>query len=321
MITGATGLLGRYIVQRFSNLGELYGLKRPDSDIEMLGGQDIQWREGDITDYQSLEEAFEGMDVIIHSAALVSYESKDADRLMKINVLGTTNVVNVMLEKGIKKLVHISSVAALGRSPELPEIDETHKWVESPLNTPYAISKYEAELEVWRAAQEGLQVMVVYPSVVLGKISDQRSSTQLYNYVLGENKYFPKGTINYIDVRDLAEILSKLYQAQKWGKNYILNADTIPYQSFFEQMAQAFNKKAPYKPVTSFSLRLLLFFTRIAKAMGVNRLPLSPQTAMLAQQKFILSNRKVREELGFEFRPLKDTLNWSIGNDSPKVTV
>ncbi|MFN3802630.1 NAD-dependent epimerase/dehydratase family protein, partial [Belliella pelovolcani] len=129
LITGATGLVGRYLARSFSELGEIYGLKRSDSQIEDLDIPTIQWRTGDITDYQSLEVAFEGMDIIIHAAALVSYESKDADRLMKINVEGTTNVVNVMLDQGIKKLIHISSVAALGRSPELTEIDETHKWI------------------------------------------------------------------------------------------------------------------------------------------------------------------------------------------------
>ncbi|SIS60828.1 NAD-dependent epimerase/dehydratase family protein [Belliella pelovolcani] len=316
LITGATGLVGRYLARSFSELGEIYGLKRSDSQIEDLDIPTIQWRTGDITDYQSLEVAFEGMDVIIHAAALVSYESKDADRLMKINVEGTTNVVNVMLDQGIKKLIHISSVAALGRSPELTEIDETHKWIASPLNTPYAISKYHADLEVWRGAQEGLSVMVLYPSVVLGKIADNRSSTQMYNYVLEENKYYPKGTVNYIDVRDLSAATVKLYQAGRWGEHFILSAGAISYKAFFEELAKAFDKKAPYKPVTAISLKLLLFFTKIAKAFSINKLPLSPQTAMLAQRKFILSNKKLISAIDYEFHTLQNTLKWARRNDS-----
>ena len=316
LITGATGLVGRYLARSFSELGELYGLKRPESRLEDLQIPGIQWRDGDITDYQSLEVAFEGMDMIIHVAALVSYESKDASRMIKINVEGTTNVVNVMLEQGIKKLIHISSVAALGRSPELTELDETHKWIESPLNTPYAISKYQADLEVWRGAQEGLDVMLFYPSVVLAKIVDNRSSTQLYNYVLEENIYYPKGTINYIDVRDLSEAIVKLYQAKHWGDHFILSAGAVSYKTFFGEIAEAFGKKAPYKPVTTISLKLLLFFTKIAKAFGINKLPLSPQTAMLAQRKFILSNKKLLSAISHEFHPLQNTLKWATRNDS-----
>ncbi|MCH7401627.1 NAD-dependent epimerase/dehydratase family protein [Belliella kenyensis] len=315
LITGATGLVGRYLIEKFINDGKLTAIKRPESNISSLEKYPIKWIDADIRDYQALEEALEGIDMVIHAAALVSYDSRDADLLVKTNVEGTTNLVNAMLDKGIKKLIHISSVAALGRSPEVVSIDEKHKWIESPLNTPYAISKYQADLEVWRAAQEGLDVMVMYPSLVLGKIADKRSSTQVYQYVIQENKYYPEGTINYVDVRDLSEAIYRLYLTNKWGENYIINAESIPYKEFFEKIALATGKRAPYKVVNKTSLKFLLFFTRLMKALGWHNSPLNAQTATLAQRKVNHINDKLLSEIPITFHKLEDTIIWATGKN------
>ncbi|MCH7415782.1 SDR family NAD(P)-dependent oxidoreductase [Belliella sp. R4-6] len=315
LITGATGLIGSYIAKRFTSLGEIYALRRKSANKTLLDDNNVTWLEGDVTDYQSLESAFEGMDMVIHVAGLVSYEKKDSKDLMKVNLEGTTNVVNVMLQMKIKKLIHISSVAALGRTPDIKLIDENHKWATSDLNTPYAISKYLGELEVWRAAQEGLDVIVVYPSVALGKISDGRSSTAIYNYVLEEKPYYPSGIINYIDVRDLADIVALLYEKQVWGSRYILNADAIPYKEFFEEIALAFDKKAPNKSINPSSLRVFLTLSWIAYSVGLSKIPLNPITAKLAQLPHKMSNSKIKKELGFEFRPLSQTLKWAKMNE------
>lgn len=147
LITGITGLFGSYLAREFGAIGEIHGLKRPTSNTDILSdihGQ-ITWHEGDINDYQSLQRAFEGMDLIIHAAGLVSFSQKDKNQLLRVNYEGTTNVVNVMLELGIQRLVHVSSVAALGRTPEQHVVNENHKWVDSPWNTPYAISKYPGD--------------------------------------------------------------------------------------------------------------------------------------------------------------------------------
>ncbi|MCH7407974.1 NAD-dependent epimerase/dehydratase family protein [Belliella sp. DSM 111904] len=311
LITGATGLVGRYLIEKFKDQGEIFATKRPESIISGLDKYPITWLEADIRDYQAIEAALEGIDLVIHAAALVSYESKDADLLVKTNVEGTSNLVNAMLEKGIKKLIQISSVAALGRSPEIEIIDENHKWVESPLNTPYAISKYQADLEVWRAAQEGLDILMVYPSLVLGKITDKRSSAQIYQYVIQENKYYPEGTVNYVDVRDLSEAVYLLFKANKWGEQYIVSADAISYKDFFEKVANATGKKAPYKAINPTSLKVLLFFTKIFKALGVRKIPLNSQTAMLAQRKVKHVNHKLLQGIQLQFRKLEETLSWS----------
>jgi dihydroflavonol-4-reductase len=317
LITGATGLFGRYLVEKFSGIGELHALIRKSSNISILDQYEgnVHIHEGDLSDSISLEEALNGIDLVIHAAGMVSFESKDKEKLMEVNVKGTENLVNSMLETGVKNLLHVSSVAALGRSPDLKVINEDHKWTESEWNTPYAISKHLSDLEVWRGVQEGLQAIVVYPSVLLGKINDIRSSTQIYNYVLEENKYYPKGTINYIDVRDAAAIMRYLFEKNHWNQGFILNQESRSYQSFFSEMANAFGKTAPSKEVKNWMLEFALFFTGVGNKLGFSKSPLNRQTAMLSQLDIFMDNSKVKDLLDFKYTPLAETLNWAKSNE------
>lgn len=316
LVTGITGLFGSYLAREFVKIGEVHGLKRKGSGMDLLGemSDNIIWHEGDIHDYQSLEEIFEGMDLIVHAAGLVSYQPGDRKRLLQVNVAGTTHVVNVMLQKKIKKLIFISSVSALGRNPDVQLIDEEHKWTSSPYNTSYGISKYRAELEVWRGAQEGLQVMIFNPSVLLGKISDKRSSTEIYNYVLQEQKYYPLGDINYLDVRDAAKILVQIFQLDKWNERYILNKESLSYREFFEKMALVFKKKPPITPVSPRMMATAILWVKIRSIFGSKKLPITRQTARLSQQKITFDNRKANSLTGFAYTPLESTLAWANGN-------
>jgi len=226
-------------------------------------------------------------------------------------VVGTTNLVNAMLNTGIKKLLYVSSVAAIGRSPELTQVNENFKWVESPLNTDYGISKYLAELEAWRGEQEGLDLIIVNPSILLGKISDNRSSSDIYNYVIDENSYYPKGDLNYIDVRDAAKQAKELVEKEAWGERFILNRESISYKEFFEKMAAAFGKKAPAKEISPLMLKTAVFFNAILRRIGVSKSPLNKKTAMISQQKIFFDNTKVNRLLESRYYSLDETLDWS----------
>lgn len=317
LFTGATGLFGRYLVEKFLHLGEIHAFTRSTSNQKVLAPyhEKIIWHIGDLSDGISIEEALEGVDLVIHVAGWVSFEARDEEKLMSVNHQGTANLVNSMLSCGVKKLIHISSVAALGRSPELNTINEEHKWLDSEWNTPYAVSKHLADLEVWRGVQEGLEAIVVYPSVLLGKIEDNRSSTQIYDYVLGENKYFPKGSINYIDVRDAAEIVLRLYEKKLWNNGFILNRESLSYQTFFSEMAKSFGKKPPTKEVKDWMIHIALLLTWITKKIGISKSPLNKQTAMLSQLEIFMDNTKIKELLEFEFTPLPETLKWAQSNE------
>ncbi len=318
LITGITGLFGSYLAKQFAPLGKIYGLKRKTSDTRLLGdlAKEIEWHEGDVLDYQSLEEAVIGMDLIIHAAGFVSFDDRDKDRLFKINVEGTTNLTHAMQHCNVKRLIHISSVAVFSRTKDAIAIDENQQWVDSPYNTPYAESKYWAELQVWRAAQEGVDVMIMNPSVLLPKIFDERSSSQIYHYVLGGNKYFPLGSVNCIDIRDAAELVYLLFEVGDWGQGYILNAHSISYQSFFKEMANVFHKKPPIKPVKNWMLNILLIITGLARKLKLTKSPLNRQTAYLAQLKIEMKNDKVQRLLSYFYRPLSETFVWAQENEN-----
>jgi dihydroflavonol-4-reductase len=313
LITGITGLLGSYLAREFVGKAEIYGFKRKGASERLLEGieDQIQWYEGDLFDFEALESAVLGKDMVIHAAGMVSFDPRDEQKLYQVNTEGTTNLVNAMLSAGTSRLVHVSSVAAIGRSPELSVIDENHKWGESPFNTGYATSKYFAEVEAWRGEQEGLQLIVVNPSILLGKISDERSSTAIYSFVLDENNYFPAGDVNYLDVRDAAKMIRLLVEKNAWGERFILNRESIPYEIFFKKMADVFEKKPPFKVANGFLLKLAVFFIGFLRVYNLTKNPLNRQTAKLSQQKILYQNTKVNSFLNFEFTNLEETFKWA----------
>lgn len=313
LITGITGLFGSYLAAEFSKLGEIHGFCRPGTPQQLFIDDEIPviWHQGDLNDPESIADALEGIDLVIHSAGLVSFSSADSQKVYQVNHLGTANLVDTMLALGVKKLVYVSSVAAIGRVPDVKVMDEDAKWTDSPLNTDYANSKYLGELEVRRAEQEGLQVCVVNPSIILGKSSYGKSSTAIYSYVLEGNKFYPKGDLNFVDVRDAAELTRRLVEGGHWGERFILNAAAISYREFFEEVAVAFDKKAPSLPLSSWMIHVASIGSFILRKMGLSKSPLNRQTAMLAQQKIAYSNEKVKNLLGFKFRSLPESLQWA----------
>jgi dihydroflavonol-4-reductase len=317
LFTGATGLFGNHLVRKFAPMAEIHAIIRKESNKELIAdyADKIIWHEGNLNDIISLEAAMKDIDLVIHAAGLVSFNPNDESKLMTVNTVGTANLINCMLQLGVKKLIHVSSVSALGRNPEVKNINENNRWTQSEFNTPYAVSKYFADLEVWRGIQEGLDAIIVYPSVLMGQISDQRSSSRIYDYILEGRTYYPKGSVNYIDVRDAAELVWQLYNKGVWNEGYILNKESLPYRVFFAEMAKAFNKKAPRKEVKKWMLDLVLVFTWIFKKLGLSKSPLNKQTAMLSQLEVNLDNTKIQHLLNFTFIPLEETLAWAKTNE------
>src|SRR3569832_927903 len=172
LVTGGTGFLGSYILQHLIDNGyPVRAIRRSAKPLPWIPAailDQVEWVDGDVLDVVALEEAKERVDTIIHSAAIVSFVKKDRREMYKVNVDGTANVVNMALEKNVRRLVYISSVAALGRTAGGGHVNEEKKWEEIKFNTNYAISKYKAELQVWRGISEGLEAVILNPSTILG---------------------------------------------------------------------------------------------------------------------------------------------------------
>lgn len=313
LITGITGLFGSQLAKEFSQVGSIHGLIRENSNHGMVNQPDfqIEWHKGELSDVDSLLDALQGIDIVIHSAGLVSFSPQDEDKLYEVNSVGTANLINAMITAGVSKLVHVSSVAAIGRNPELNVIDEEYKWADSPFNTPYALSKYWAELEAWRGEQEGLDLIVVNPSILLGKASYTKSSSAIYSYVLEGNKFYPKGDLNFIDVRDAAKITRMLVENNAWGERFILNKQSISYRDFFSEVAAVFGKKAPTIPVSDWLISFASLTMAVLNILGISKFPLNKQTARLSQQKIRFDNSKVEKLFGYQYYSLRQSLEWA----------
>jgi dihydroflavonol-4-reductase len=312
-ITGANGLLGSFIVRKLIEAGRPFvALKRAGSDTALLHdvAGHITWRDADVTDAVSLNEALQDCTQVIHAAAVVSFNPRRKKNIFDVNVDGTRHVVNACLNHGIRRLVHISSVAALGRQKGQQHIDETSKWAESPLNSMYGESKYLAELEVFRAQEEGLSTVIVNPSVILAPADWNKSSAQLFKYVWNERAFYTRGFLSYVDVRDVARAVVKLVDAPIENERFIISAGAIAYEDFFKEIAQRLHRKPPYIKLSKKVLKIAATF-EAARAWFANSEPLlTRETARLAGTHFLYDNRKITKALNFEFQTIDQSLKW-----------
>ena len=317
-ITGATGFIGSHIARTYLANGHAVSvLHREGSGHGMLAdvADRITWHVGDILDIPSLEAAIISNIDVIHAAAIVSFVPKDRDQMEKVNVEGTANVVNVCLKAGVRKLGYVSSVASLGKpvakGEEVGEpalITEEQKWEESPLNSNYAKSKYRAELEVWRGVAEGLNAVMVNPTIVLGAGDWTRSSLQLIKYVHDERPFYTDGLVSYVDVLDVAESLYRLMQSDVTAKRYILNGGTIPYRALLQQIATAIGKRPPTVRVPPLLTRVLWPIEAV-RSWLTGRAPLiTRETARSASSQYRFDGHKIEQVTGYQYRPLSETL-------------
>lgn len=315
-VTGANGLLGSYIVRKLiEEQKEFVALKRSESDLSLLSdvSSKIKWVDADVTNSIALEEAFANVRQVIHAAAIVSFNPRHSKKLFQVNVTGTRNVVNACLACGVEKLIHISSVAALGRIKGETTIDESHKWIDNPLNSSYAESKYLAELEVFRGQEEGLNTVLVNPSIILAAADWTKSSAKLFKYVWDQKKFYAERDINFVDARDVASVVTNFLKVDAPGERFILNAGTIKLYDFFSKVAERFNRKAPTIKVSPSMLQLISNVESFRSWFTRSEPLITRETARLAGSYFVYNNKKIRKQLNFEFQSIDDTLNWCCG--------
>lgn len=313
-ITGGTGFIGSYIIKELVEKGYVVrALRRSSSQLPFYIPTKIfskvEWVEGDVLDIVSLDDAMDGIDNVIHSAAVVSFFEGDRKDMYKINIEGTTNVVNTALEKKIRRFVHISSVAAVGRTPGGGHVQEEKKWEDNKFNTHYSISKHKSELEVWRATAEGLNAVILNPSTVIGYGDWNTSSCRIFKAVYDEFAWYPKGINGFVDVEDVARATILLMENNISEQRFIVSGDNWPYQQLFNTIADNFVKKRPYREVTPFMGEIAWRMEKL-KSFFTGRKPLlTKETAKVSSTQTYFDNRKIREALpGFSFTPLEESI-------------
>jgi nucleoside-diphosphate-sugar epimerase len=260
-----------------------------------------------------------GVDKVIHAAAVVSFSPHSQNEMLKVNVEGTANVVNTCLEAGISKFCYVSSVAAIGRKKHQLEVDEHTQWEESPYNSYYAKTKYLAELEVWRGIAEGLPAIIVNPSVVLGPGDWNKSSTQLFKYIWDERPFYTAGSMNYVDVRDVADIIFKLIHSEIQSERFILNAGSIQYKDLFANIAEKLGKKRPTIKINSLLAEIAWRVEAVRSWFTSSSPIITRETALLAQKQYRYSSQKVQQKLQYSFRYLDDTIDWTCSKITKRV--
>lgn len=310
-LTGATGFLGYYLVHQLTSLGyRLRLLYRPDSDRDHLRGFDeyIEWVAGDILDIASLEEGLRGCDTVIHAAAEVSFQARDRKRLYAVNESGTKNVVNLALETGVKRLIHLSSVAALDRTGD-QAISERNRWQEQPATTHYARSKFAAEREVWRGQAEGLSVAALYPSIVLGG-GDWlgRSTPSLFHAAAKGRGYYSMGHGGFVDVRDVARAVALVLKRDRDGDRFLLNAENHSWKKVLTDIADSVNAKTPTVAIAPWMSALAWPFTTAYANWRGKDASLTRDTHRTAQAYYAYDGNLITRETDFTYRPLSTTI-------------
>jgi dihydroflavonol-4-reductase len=311
-ITGSTGFLGVRIVEALLQQGytNIFCLHRGNSDTEVLKqmGSAIRLIEGDIMDVVFLEDALKSIDVVIHSAAIVSMDPSQKEEMIKMNVEGTSNVVNMCLESGVKKLIHISSIAAIGRRKFRETIDENNKWAYTEFNTQYGLSKFLAEQEAWRGYNEGLSVCIVNPSYILGPGHSIRSSLRLVQKLKDGLTHYPTGSNGFVDVRDVAIAVVKLIEPRFDGDRYIINEGNYPYRLILTQLAGHMELPAPAKALKGISAKLALWVEAIKSKISGKAPVITRESLMTGSLEVRYLNNKSINELGMVYRTMEETL-------------
>lgn len=309
LVTGGTGLVGSHLITALVNQGKRVRAIYRSAIPQFRYSDKAEWLQADILDILSLEDVMHGVTHVYHCAAVVSFSPRKVDELQRTNIEGTANVVNACLDAGVKKLLFVSSVAALGRIRKDPMINETMNWSKETSNSEYGKTKYLAEMEVWRAAAEGLPSVVVNPTIILGESDWSQGSTKIFKTIHDEFPWYTDGVSGFVDVQDVVRAMMLLMESDVVGQRYILNTDNIPYKQLFNLIAQCFGKRAPYKKVTPFLAELVWRYEGL-KGMftGIDPL-LTKETASTAQAKVYFDNSKLLKAFPeFKYTAIDETV-------------
>ena len=326
LVTGATGMLGARLVfdllqegkhvraiyrkkERIAQFVENIGYYTPDAEI--LNSK-VEWLQADVTDYPGLLDALEDIDLVYHCAAMVSFYPPDRYLMHEININGTANVVNACLEKGINKLCHVSSIAALGKTENGDLITEQTTWLKEKKASGYSISKFHSEMEVWRGMNEGLEAVIVNPSVILGPGEWQSGSPAFYNNIYNGMKFYTTGVTGYVDVRDVSKAMLLLTHEKNWElakkSRYLLNADNITYKQLFQSIARSLKVKEPSIKPPKWLMGLVWRLAWLAGKLTGKKPLITRHSVEAAIRIAKFDGSKISKQFGFQYRPITTTI-------------
>lgn len=312
-MTGGTGVLGAHIVRAllldgYSNI-EVFTRANKKSNLEFAEDKRVEFVQGDIRELYPLTDSIDRADYVIHAAAIVSFDPRQFTRMHAVNVDGTANVVNLASNADVKKVVHVSSIAALGRSEKNNKISESTTWVNSKYNSYYGITKYLAEQEVWRSHHEGLAAAIVNPSVILGDGAWDQSSLQIFQRAFDGLPFYPTGGTGIVDVKDVSKFIVALLNSEVSGERFVLSAANISYKNLFEKICAAMDCKPPSKPASKWMLSLFWRLEKLRCMITKNSPLITKESVRSTSHQSNYDHSKSLTLNGFEYRPIDDTIS------------
>ncbi len=324
LITGATGLVGAHVaLQLLQQNKSVTAIKREGSDVlktkklfsyytsdsEVLFNK-IKWIDTDVCDIYSLLEALEGITTVYHCAGFVSFNAKDGKQMHRINSEGTANVVNACLEKNIKALCHVSSIATLQNPDITKNIDESVYWKSSPNASDYAISKYNGEREVWRGTEEGLNAVIVNPGIILGPGFWYQSSGKLIETCFKGNPFYTNGSSATIDARDVAACMIQLTEKKEFSKRFVLIENNYSFKEILSQVHIALGKKEPTIEAGKLMLTIGKWVDSWRSFITGKEKLITKATVIAGLDSNSYNNSKVKTTLNYQFISFQNTVQF-----------
>jgi dihydroflavonol-4-reductase len=322
LVTGGTGLVGSYLLYELTRKGhKVKALLRPGKkpyetrklfNCFSAGNEHlidlVEWVEGDVLDPFSLQQALQEVDYVYHCAAMISFNPRELKAMLAVNVEGTANVVNACLENGIKKLCHVSSIASLGQSEKGEIIDENAKWKTSRTNSGYAISKYGGEREVWRGIEEGLNAVIVNPSVIIGAGCHRKATNKLFHNIENFLPYYVSGINGYVDVRDVVNAMILLMESPVIGERFVLNSENLSLKEFFTKVASILGKPHPRIALNGGIMNFVAWIDEMRGRLTKSTPLLTRENVRASMSKSYYSADKFRSAFHYIFIPMNESL-------------
>ena len=322
LATGGTGLLGSHLLYFLLKEGnEVRAIHRRASNLDRVKKvfsyynvdaeayfNKIEWVEADITDIPSLEPVFKGITHVFHTAAFINFNPKYFSKLLKTNVEGTANIVNLCLAYQIKKLCHVSSIATLGSSKNGALINEENEYNSEENNSVYAITKQGADMEVWRGTQEGLNAIIIKPGVILGSGHWSTSSSSIFNNVFKGIPFYTSGGVGVVDVQDVVKVMISLMNSEIKNDHFIMVGENSSFKNLLSQIANNFQKKGPKKKISKWVLLLYCNYEWLLHKLFNKKRKFTKGMIASLYTTTSYSSEKIISKFDFTFTPLENTI-------------
>ena len=321
LVTGGTGLVGSRLLFDLISLGEkVRAIKRANSNLDNVRRvfsyysdkpgdlfYNIEWVDADVLNIDSMMEVMHNTHFVYHAAAMVSFNPSDREKMIRNNVEGTRNIVNACLANSVKKLCFVSSTAALGPSGKDGLVNENCLWTPHHRNSGYSVSKFNSEMEVWKGIEDGLNVVIVNPSIIFGPGFWDKGSSSMFSTIYRGLKFYTHGVTGYVSVEDVTAAMIALMKSSRSGERYILSSENLSYREVFRMIAQSLGVKEPSIEATPFLSKMGLILEDLRCMFGAQRI-LSRETLNAGQNKTHFSNAKFSDEFKIQFQPMNPTI-------------